>query len=86
MTNTNTTVTVVYWFAEEEGPFGKVVDDPAKLTKAQLLEAINNYDRCVVECPDGSFNMFDAESNEYDMYEVDEANWFKPISKETEAA
>jgi len=59
-TDTNGTV---YYDGE---PFGVIVDDIATLTKEQLCEAINNYDRCVVRCPDGSYNMLDPQSSEYE--------------------
>jgi hypothetical protein len=58
-------MTEVFWMDEH---FGTIVD-PAKLTKKQLLEAIENYDRCVIREPGGSFNMIDCESSEYNIYE-----------------
>jgi hypothetical protein len=52
-------------------PFGTAVY-PETLTKKQLVEAIHNYDRDVVRCPDGSFDMCDASNHmEYDIVEYD---------------
>ena len=52
-------------------PFGTIVDAET-LTKKQLVEAINNYDRSVVRCPSGSFDMCDQDNRwEYDIVEYD---------------
>jgi hypothetical protein len=51
--------------------FGTIVEDVAKLKKADLIEAIQNYGRDVVHCPDGGFDMIDAESGEYEFKDDD---------------
>ena len=51
--------------------FGEIISDEElkAMTADQLREAITNYGRTVVRCPDGSFNIIDEESGEYEIEE-----------------
>jgi hypothetical protein len=54
----------VYFYLDEL--FGTEVDETT-LTREQLIEAIQNYDRVVVRQPDGRYNMLDYSCHDYEF-------------------